>query len=264
LNLLITSTVWRQDHNGFTHQDPGLLDSIANKDPRVTRVFLPPDANTALVVLDECMASTDRVNLIVVDKQVHHQYLEIGEARRHVHSGLGIWSWAGSHVDHHPDVVMVGCGDVATQEALAAVSLLRELEPSIKVRFVNVVDLFALATPHERPTAINNHDYASIFTEDCPVIMAFHGYPWIVHRLTYRRPNHDNVHVHGYREHGSITTPLQLAIQNGLDRFSLAIAALQRSPKFRNRSGHAQEVLRHRQLDTVSHALQHGADWSAD
>jgi xylulose-5-phosphate/fructose-6-phosphate phosphoketolase len=260
LNLLITSTVWRQDHNGFTHQDPGLVDVIANKSPSVTRVLFPPDANTLLVVMEECLQSTNRVNLVVADKQMHLQYTSLEEARLLVEKGLDVWSWASNDQGRAPDVVMACCGDVATKETLAATALLREAIPDIAVRVVNVIDLFGLATYRERPTAVSNFEFASLFTDDRPVIFNFHGYPWVVHRLIYRRPNHDNFHVHGYREHGSITTPLQLAIQNKADRFSLAIAALDRIDRFRHSSSHIRKLFADLQFRALQYANLHGVD----
>jgi xylulose-5-phosphate/fructose-6-phosphate phosphoketolase len=260
LNLLITSTVWRQDHNGFTHQDPGLVDVIANKSPAVTRVLFPPDANTLLVCMEECLDSTNRVNLVIVDKQMHLQYTSLNEARMLVEKGLDVWSWASNDHDRMPDVVMACCGDVATKETLAATALLRAAVSDIAVRVVNVIDLFGLATYRERPTAVSNFEFASLFTEDRPVIFNFHGYPWVVHRLIYRRPNHDNFHVHGYREHGSITTPLQLAIQNQADRFSLAIAALDRVDRLRHSSSHIRKHFSDLQFRALQYANTHGVD----
>jgi xylulose-5-phosphate/fructose-6-phosphate phosphoketolase len=260
LNILATSTVWRQDHNGFTHQDPGLVDVIANKSPAVTRALFPSDANSLLVCMEECFRSTNRVNLVVADKQAHLQYSTLEEARLLVEKGLDVWSWASNDHGRIADVVMASCGDVATREMLAATALLREAVGDIAIRVVNVVDLFSLATANERPTAISNQEFQSLFTENRPVIFNFHGYPWVIHRLIYRRPNHDNFHVHGYREHGSITTPLQLAIQNKADRFSLAIAALDRIDRLRFSSAHIRKHFVDLQLRTLQYANLHGVD----
>jgi xylulose-5-phosphate/fructose-6-phosphate phosphoketolase len=260
LNLLITSTVWRQDHNGFTHQDPGFLDVVVNKSPSVTRIYLPPDANTLLSVADHCLRSTNDVNVIVADKQSHLQYLDMEAAIRHCTKGVGIWDWASNDEGHEPDLVMASCGDVPTQEALAAVALLWEHFPDLRVRFVNVVDLFKLTPPSEHPHGLPDRDFDSLFTRDKPIIFNFHGYPWLIHRLAYRRTNHDNLHVRGYKEHGSINTPLELAIANEIDRFSLAIDAIDRVPHLRVAGAHTKERLRDRQIDARNHAWRHGVD----
>jgi xylulose-5-phosphate/fructose-6-phosphate phosphoketolase len=260
LNLLITSTVWRQDHNGFTHQDPGFLDVVANKSPAVTRIYLPPDANCLLSVAHHCLRSVNYVNVIVSDKQSHLQYLDGPAAARHCAKGLGIWDWASTDAGHEPDVVLVGCGDIATAEALAAAALLRERVPDLKLRFINVVDLFRLVPPSEHPHGLSDRDFDVLFTTDRPIIMAFHGYPWLIHRLTYRRTNHANLHVRGYKEKGNINTPLELAIENELDRFSLAIDVLKRVPRLRVASAHVQEWLREQQLDCRHYAHEHGID----
>ncbi len=260
LNLLVTSTVWRQDHNGFTHQDPGFLDVVLNKSPEVTRIYLPPDANCLLSVADHCLRSEDYVNVIVADKQRHLQYLPMDAAEAHCAKGAGIWDWASTDEGAEPDVVMACAGDVATLEALAATALLREAFPDLKLRFVNVVDLFRLQPPSEHPHGLTDRDFDSLFTADAPIIFNFHGYPWLVHRLAYRRTNHANLHVRGYKEKGSIDTPLELAIDNQIDRFSLAIDVIDRVPRLRTAGAHAKERFRNRQLACVAHAHEHGVD----
>jgi acetate kinase len=260
LNLLVTSTVWRQDHNGFTHQDPGFLDVVLNKSPDVTRIYLPPDANCLLSVADHCLRSENYVNVIVADKQRHLQYLSMDAAIAHCTKGIGIWDWASSDEGHEPDVVMACAGDVATLEALAATALLREAFPDLRLRFVNVVDLSNLMPDTEHPHGLPDRDFDSLFTEDAPIIFNFHGYPWLVHRLTYRRRNHGNLHVRGYKERGSINTPLELAIENQIDRFSLAMDVIDRVPRLRSAGAHAKERFRNRQIECRLHAHAHGID----
>jgi xylulose-5-phosphate/fructose-6-phosphate phosphoketolase len=260
LNLLITSTVWRQDHNGFTHQDPGFLDVVVNKSPDVCRVYLPPDVNTLLSVADHCLQSKDYINVIVADKQKHYQYLDMDAAIKHCTKGLGIWDWASSDQGLEPDVVMVGCGDVPTRESLAAICLLHEHFPNLKIRFINVVDLFKLLPSTEHPHGLNDKDFDSLFTKDKPIIFNFHGYPWLIHRLTYRRTNHHNLHVRGYKEKGSINTPLELAIRNEIDRFSLAIDVIDRVASLQAIGAHAKEKLRDMQIECSEYAYQHGVD----
>ncbi|MBP6382659.1 MAG: phosphoketolase family protein [Pseudomonadales bacterium] len=260
LNLLITSTVWRQDHNGFTHQDPGFLDVVVTKSPAVTRIYLPPDANSLLAISDRCLRSTDRVNVIVCDKQVHLQYLDMETAIRHCAKGIGIWDWASNDQGGEPDVVLAGCGDTATREALAAVALLRAHFPALRIRFVNVVDLFTLTPETEHPHGLPASEFDSLFTVDKPVIFNFHGYPWLIHRLAYRRTNHANLHVRGYKERGNINTPLELAIANEVDRFSLAIDVINRVPELRVAGAHVKQALRDQQFDCRAHAHEHGID----
>ena len=260
LNLLITSTVWRQDHNGFTHQDPGFLDVVVNKSPAVTRIYLPPDVNTLLATADHCLRSTDYINVIVCDKQKHVQYLDMDEAITHCTKGIGIWEWASNDAGAEPDVVMASAGDIPTKEALAATALLREHFPQLKVRFVNVVDLYKLVPAGEHPHGLTDRDFDSLFTLDKPVIFNFHGYPWLVHRLAYRRTNHDNMHVRGYKEKGSINTPLELAIDNEIDRFSLAIDVINRVPALHVAGAHIKEKLRDRQIACRNYAHEHGVD----
>jgi xylulose-5-phosphate/fructose-6-phosphate phosphoketolase len=260
LNLLITSTVWRQDHNGFTHQDPGFLDLVVNKSPDVCRIYLPPDVNTLLSVANHCLKSTGYINVIVSDKQKHLQYMTMDEAIGHCTKGIGIWRKASNDEGCEPDVVMACAGDIPTKEALAAVLLLRERFPDLKIRFVNVVDLYRLVPSTEHPHGLSDRDFDSLFTQDKPVIFAFHGYPWLIHRLAYRRTNHHNMHVHGYREKGNINTPLDLAIQNQIDRFSLAIDVIDRVPKLQRIGGHAKEEFRNLQIKCKNYAYEHGID----
>ena len=261
LNLLITSTVWRQDHNGFTHQDPGFLDVVVNKSPAVTRIYLPPDANCLLAVADHCLKSTDYINVIVADKQSHIQYLAMDAASKHCIKGIGIWEWASNDQGEEPDLVMACAGDVPTQEALAAVQILREHFPALKLRFINVVDLYKLAPNTEHPHGLSDRDFDSLFTLDKPVLFNFHGYPWLIHRLAYRRHNHSNFHVRGYKEKGSINTPLELAIQNEIDRFSLVIDAIDRIPALSVAGAHVKQLMRERQLACCQYAYQNGTDW---
>jgi len=260
LNLLITSTVWRQDHNGFTHQDPGFLDVVVNKSSAVTRIYLPPDANCLLSVADHCLRSENYVNVIVSDKQNHLQYLDMDAAIRHCTKGIGIWDWASNDANGEPDLVMASAGDIPTQEALAATALLRDAFPELRLRFINVVDLFRLEPSSEHPHGLSDRDFDSLFTVDKPVIFNFHGYPWLVHRLAYRRTNHRNFHVRGYKEKGNINTPMELAISNEIDRFSLAIDAIDRTPKLQRAGAHAKERFRNLQIDCRNYAYEHGVD----
>ncbi len=260
LNLLITALVWRQDHNGFTHQDPGFLDVVANKSPAVVRIYLPPDANCLLSVADHCLQSVNYVNVIVADKQVHLQYLDIEAAIEHCTKGVGIWNWASNDQGAEPDVVMASCGDVPTMESLAATALLRAHLPDVRVRFVNIVDLFRLVPSTEHPHGLTDREFEAIFTPDKPVIFNFHSYPWLIHRLTYRRPGQHNIHVRGYKEKGNINTPLELAILNQTDRFSLAIDAINRMPRFRVTGASVREALLNSQIAAKSHAHEFGID----
>jgi xylulose-5-phosphate/fructose-6-phosphate phosphoketolase len=260
LNLLLTSTVWRQDHNGFTHQDPGFIGLVLNKSPDVCRVYLPPDANCLLSTVDHCLKSTNYINVIVADKQKHLQYLTIEQAIQHCTKGLGIWAEASNDEGSEPDVVMACAGDIPTNEALAAVAMLREHFPDLKIRFINVVDLLKLAPSTEHPHGLSDADFDSLFTVDKPIIFNFHGYPWLIHRLAYRRANHRNLHVRGYKEKGSINTPLDLAIRNQIDRFSLAIDVINRVPRLRIAGAHAKEKLRNMQIDCQNYAYEHGVD----
>jgi xylulose-5-phosphate/fructose-6-phosphate phosphoketolase len=260
LNLLITGLVWRQDHNGFTHQDPGFLDVVANKSPEIVRIYLPPDANCLLSVADHCLQSINYVNVIVADKKTHLQYLDMDSAIAHCTKGVGIWDWASNDQGDEPDVVMASCGDVPTTESLAATALLRQHLPDVKVRFVNVVDLFRLVPNTEHPHGLTDSEFEAIFTPDKHVVFNFHGYPWLVHRLTYRRPAQHNIHVRGYKEQGNINTPLELAIRNQTDRFSLAIDAIDRMPRFRVKGSSAREALVNEQIAAKQHAYEFGVD----
>ncbi|MDD2775006.1 MAG: phosphoketolase family protein [Gallionella sp.] len=260
LNLLITSTVWRQDHNGFTHQDPGFLDLVVNKSAEVTRIYLPPDVNCLLSVANHCLKSTNYINVIVCDKQKHLQFLDMDAAIKHCTKGIGIWEWASNDAGSEPDLVIASAGDIPTKEALAAVMLLRDAFPTLKVRFINVVDLYKLTPEGEHPHGLSDRDFDSLFTIDKPVIFNFHGYPWLIHRLAYRRTNHKNFHVRGYKEKGSINTPLELAIQNQIDRFSLAIDAIDRIPSLHIAGAHVKERLRDKQLECRQYAYEHGVD----
>jgi len=260
LNLLITALVWRQDHNGFTHQDPGFLDVVANKSPSVVRIYLPPDANCLLSVADHCLDSVNYVNVILADKQVHLQYLNIEDAIAHCTKGAGIWDWASNDQGAEPDVVMASCGDLPTMESLAATALLRQHLPDVKVRFVNVVDLFKLVPNTEHAHGLTDREFEALFTPDRPVVFNFHAYPWLIHRLTYSRPGQHHIHVRGYKEQGNINTPLELAIRNQTDRFSLAIDAIDRMPRFRVTGSGVREALLNQQIACKNHAWEFGID----
>ncbi|MBE3605088.1 phosphoketolase family protein [bacterium] len=260
LNILISSTVWRQDHNGFTHQDPGFIDVVTNKSPSVTRIYLPPDANCLLSVVDHCLRSLDYINVIVADKQPHPQFLTIDAAIRHCTKGAGLWEWASNDQGAEPDVVMASAGDVATIEALAATAILREKFPDLKIRFVNVVDLFRLQPASEHPHGLSDADFDSLFTRDKPIIFNFHGYPWLIHKLAYRRTNHENMHVRGYKERGNINTPLQLAINNQTDRFNLAIDVIDRVPRLRTIGAHVKDWLKDQICEHLAYAADQGID----
>jgi xylulose-5-phosphate/fructose-6-phosphate phosphoketolase len=260
LNLLITSTVWRQDHNGFTHQDPGFLDVVVNKSAEVTRIYLPPDANSLLSVANHCLRSENYVNVIVCDKQMHLQYMDMNAAIKHCTRGIGMWEWASNDQGGEPDVVFASAGDIPTREALAATALLRKAFPELKIRFINVVDLFRLQPESEHPHGLSDRDFDSLFTVDKPIIFNFHGYPWLIHRLAYRRANHRNLHVRGYKEKGNINTPMELAINNEIDRFSLAIDAINRVPALQKKGAHAKQRFRDQQIECKSYAYAHGID----
>ncbi|WP_026733347.1 phosphoketolase family protein [Fischerella sp. PCC 9605] len=260
LNILITSTVWRQDHNGFTHQDPGFLDVMLNKSPEVVRIYLPPDVNSLLSVVDHCLRSENYVNVIVSDKQLHLQYHDMEAAIRNCTKGIDIWEWASTDAGEEPDVVLACAGDIPTLEALAASVFLRENFPELKIRFINVIDLFRLQPDTEHPHGLSDRDFDSLFTLDKPVIFNFHGYPWLIHRLAYRRTNHNNIHVRGYKEKGNINTPLELAIQNQIDRFSIAIDVIDRVPKLKVAGAHVKEMLKDEQISCRHYAYEHGID----
>lgn len=259
LNLLMTSTVWRQDHNGFTHQDPGFLDIVVNKSPEVTRIYLPPDVNTLLAVSDHCLKSKNYINVIVCDKQKHLQYLNIDEAIEHCAKGVGIWEWA-SNDDGNPDIVIASAGDVPTKEALAAVSMLRTYLPSLKIRFINVIDLYKLSPAREHPHGLSDDAFDALFTKDSPILFSFHGYPYLIHRLTYRRHGHQNLHVRGYKEKGSINTPLELAIQNEIDRFTLVIDAINYIGTLGDLGKQVQSEMREKQTQCRQYAYEFGVD----
>jgi xylulose-5-phosphate/fructose-6-phosphate phosphoketolase len=260
LNILITSTVWRQDHNGFSHQDPGFLDLVTNKSAAVTRIYLPPDANCLLSVADHCLRSTNYVNVIVSDKQLHLQYLSMEEAIAHCTKGIGSWDWASTDQGGEPEVVIACAGDIPTMEALAAVALLRENFPDLKLRFINVVDLFTLMPQTEHGHGLSDRDFDSLFTLDKPIIFNFHGYPWLIHKLAYRRTNHANMHVRGYKEHGNIDTPLVLAMRNQIDRFSLAIDVIDRVPRLRVAGAHVKEWLKDQIIKNTNYSFDQGVD----
>jgi len=260
LNLLITSTVWRQDHNGFTHQDPGFLDLVINKRAEVTRIYLPPDVNSLLSVADHCLRSENYINVIVSDKQMHLQYLDIDTAITHCTKGISIWAQASNDAGLEPDVVMACAGDIPTQEALAATALLRTEFPDLKIRFINVVDLFKLQSDQEHPHGLCDRDFDSLFTLDKPVIFNFHGYPWLIHKLTYNRTNHSNMHVRGYIERGNINTPMELAIDNGIDRYTVAMDVIDRVAKLQAIGAHAKEKFRNMQIGCRQYAHQFGID----
>jgi len=260
LNLLITSTVWRQDHNGFTHQDPGFLDVVVNKRAEVTRIYLPPDVNSLLSVADHCLRSENYINVIVSDKQLHLQYLDIETAITHCTKGISIWAQASNDQGAEPDVVIACAGDIPTQEALAATALLRGEFADLKIRFINVIDLFKLQSDREHPHGLSNRDFDSLFTVDKPIVFNFHGYPWLIHKLTYNRTNHPNLHVRGYKERGNINTPMELAIENEIDRFTLAIDVIDRVAKLQSIGAHAKEKFKNMQIDCRSYAHEFGID----
>jgi len=264
LNILLSSLVWRQDHNGFSHQDPGYVDLATNKSPDVVRVYFPPDANCLLSVADHCFRSVDYINVIVSDKQSHLQYLPMDEAIRHCTKGIGIWDWAsnddcGTEPDI-PDIVMACCGDIPTKESLAATAILREEFPYLKVRFINVVDLFTLVPDTEHPHGLSDRDFNSLFTTDKPIMFNFHGYPWLIHKLTYRRQGQERIHVRGYKEEGNINTPLELAIRNQIDRFNLVIDVIDRVPKLGSAAAHVKERMKNRIIECLTYAFEQGTD----
>jgi xylulose-5-phosphate/fructose-6-phosphate phosphoketolase len=261
LNILVSGLVWRQDHNGFTHQDPGFLDVVANKSPSVVRIYLPPDANCLLSVGDHCFRSQNYINVIVADKQPQDmQYLDMEAAIAHCTKGLGIWNWASNDQGAEPDVVLASCGDVPTLECLAAAALLRQHIHDVKVRVVNVVDLFKLMPSSEHPHGLTDRDFEAVFTADRPVVFTFHGYAGLIHRLTYRRPSQHNLHVRGYKEHGNINTPLELAIRNETDRFTLAMDAIDRIPRLRVTAAGVRDELANQRIACEQYAYQHGID----
>ena len=260
LNYLLTSHVWRQDHNGFSHQDPGFIDHVVNKKADIIRVYLPPDANTLLSVADHCLKSRHYINVIVAGKQPQLQYLDMDAAVKHCSAGLGIWEWAGNDRGGEPDVVMACAGDVPTLETLAAVDLLRRLAPQLKVRVVNVVDLMALQPKSEHPHGLDDRDFDALFTTAKPIIFAYHGYPWLIHRLTYRRTNHKNLHVRGYKEEGTTTTPFDMAVLNELDRFHLVMDVVDRVPGLAAAAPHIKQRLHEKLVDHAEYIRRYGED----
>jgi xylulose-5-phosphate/fructose-6-phosphate phosphoketolase len=260
LNILLASHVWRQDNNGFTHQDPGFIDHVVNKKASIVRVYLPPDANCLLSVMDHCLRSRHYVNVVVAGKHPAPQWLDMDSAVGHCTKGIGIWDWASNDRGAEPDVVMACCGDVPTLETLAAISILREHVPELKVRVINVVDLMKLQPPSEHPHGLSDADFDSLFTKDKPIIFAFHGYPWLIHRLTYRRTNHDNLHVRGYKEEGTITTPFDMCVLNDLDRFHLVGDVIDRVPGLTTRAAYAKQALRDKLIEHKHYIREHGED----
>jgi xylulose-5-phosphate/fructose-6-phosphate phosphoketolase len=261
LNYLLTSHVWRQDHNGFSHQDPGFADFVANKKADTVRLYFPPDANTLLWVTDHCFRTWNRINVITAGKQPAPQWLTVKEAERHCKAGAGIWHWAGSEDEgENPDVVMACCGDVPTLETLAAVDLLKKALPHLRIRVVNVDDLMTLQSDTEHPHGFGDEAFDALFTRDRPVIFAYHGYPYLIHRLTYKRANHDNMHVHGFREEGTTTTPFDMAVLNQIDRFHLAQAAVRRLPEFSDKAAAFIAALDDKLAEHTAYVRSHGED----
>ena len=260
LNYLLTSHVWRQDHNGFSHQDPGFLDIVVNKKADIVRVYLPPDANCLLSVMDHCLRSRNYINVIVAGKQPQAQWLDMESAVKHCSSGIGIWEWASNDRGVEPDVVMASSGDVPTIEVLAAIELLHAWAPELKIRMINIVDLMTLQPKEEHPHGISGRDFDTLFTIDKPVIFAFHGYPWLIHRLTYRRTNHENIHVRGYKEEGTTTTPFDMVVRNELDRFHLAADVIDRVPKLRVIAAYAKQHVRDKLVEHREYIRTFGQD----
>jgi xylulose-5-phosphate/fructose-6-phosphate phosphoketolase len=260
LNYLLSSHVWRQDHNGFSHQDPGFIDHVVNKKAEIIRVYLPPDANTLLSVADHCLRSRDYVNVIVAGKQPALQYLSMEEAILHCTRGIGVWEWASNDEDAEPDVVLGCCGDVPTLETLAAAAILRERLPELRVRVVNVVDLMRLQPDSEHPHGLSDREFDSLFTTDRPIVFAYHGYPWLIHRLTYRRTNHRNLHVRGYKEEGTTTTPFDMVMLNDLDRFHLVMDVIDRLPRLAGTADHLRQEMIDSRLKARAYGREHGED----
>jgi len=260
LNYLLSSHVWRQDHNGFSHQDPGFIDHVVNKKAEVVRVYLPPDSNCLLSVTDHCLRSRNYVNVIVAGKQPAPQWLTMDEAVKHCEAGLGIWEWASNDRGQEPDVVMACCGDVPTLETLAAVDLLRRHMPELKVRVINVVDLMTLQPPSEHSHGLSDGDFDALFTTDKPIIFAFHSYPWLIHRLTYRRNGHRNLHVRGYKEEGTTSTPFDMCVMNDIDRFHLVGDVIDRVPKAGARAAYAKQAIRDKLIEHREYISRYGDD----
>jgi len=260
LNILLTSHVWRQDHNGFSHQDPGFIDHVANKKADIIRVYLPPDANTLLYVTDRCLRSRNLVNVIVAGKQPDRQWLDMEAAINHASAGIGLWEWACNDQSGEPDIVLAAAGDVPTLEMLAAIDILHRLAPDLKIRFINVVDLMTLQPQEEHPHGLSSDEFDSLFTRDKPIIFAYHGYPWLIHRLTYRRSNHGNLHVRGYKEEGTTTTPFDMVVLNTLDRFHLVMDVARRVPKLHAQAAHIKQAMRDKLNEHTQYILEHGED----
>jgi xylulose-5-phosphate/fructose-6-phosphate phosphoketolase len=260
LNYLLSSHVWRQDHNGFSHQDPGFIDHVVNKKAEVVRVYLPPDANCLLSVTDHCLRSRNYINVVVAGKQPAPVWLTMDEAIKHCTAGVGIWKWASNDKEGEPDVVMACCGDVPTLETLAAVDLLRNHLPELKVRVINVVNLMKLQPASEHPHGLSDHDFDTLFTKDKPIVFAFHGYPWLIHRLTYRRTNHKNIHVRGYKEEGTTTTPFDMVVLNELDRFHLVQDVIDRLPQLGSRAAYAKQAIRDALIKHRQYINERGED----
>jgi len=260
LNYFLTSHVWRQDHNGFSHQDPGFIDHVVNKKAEIVRVYFPPDANTLLSVTDHCLRSRDYVNVIVAGKQPSPQWLNMDQAIKHCTSGIGIWEWASNDKGTEPDVIMACCGDVPTVETLAAVEILRDLVPDLKIRVINVVDLMTLQPKEEHPHGLSDYDFDTLFTTNKPIIFAYHGYPWLIHRLTYRRTNHKNLHVRGYKEEGTTTTPFDMLVRNDLDRFDLVSDVINRVPKLGYLAAYTKQFVRDKLIEHKEYIGKYGQD----
>lgn len=260
LNILLTSHVWRQDHNGFSHQDPGFIDHVVNKKADIIRVYLPPDANTLLVVTDQCLRSRNLVNVVVAGKQPQQQWLDMDAAVKHAGAGIGMWEWACNDGDDEPDVVLAAAGDVPTLETLAAIDLLHQITPELKIRFINVVDLMTLQPQEEHPHGLDDREFDSLFTTSKPIIFAYHGYPWLIHRLTYRRTNHHNLHVRGYKEEGTTTTPFDMVVLNTLDRFHLVMDVANRVPSLQGRAAHIKQRMRDKLAEHTRYIHAHGED----
>jgi xylulose-5-phosphate/fructose-6-phosphate phosphoketolase len=260
LNYLLSSHVWRQDHNGFSHQDPGFIDHVVNKKSEIIRVYLPPDANTLLCVTDECLRSRNCVNVVVAGKQPSPQWLDMDGALKHCAAGIGLWPWASSDQGGEPDVVLACAGDVPTLETLAAVQILRKELPELKVRVVNVVDLMKLQPASEHPHGLSDADFDRIFTKDKPVIFAYHGYPWLIHRLTYRRANHANLHVRGYKEEGTTSTPFDMVVMNDVDRFHLVGDVIDRVPGLSEKAAYIKQKLDDKLVEHKAYICKYGVD----
>ena len=260
LNYLLTSHVWRQDHNGFSHQDPGFIDHVVNKKAEVIRVFLPPDANTLLSVTDHVLRSRNYVNVIVAGKQPAPQWLTMDQAVKHCEAGVSVWAWASNDKGHSPDIVMACAGDVPTLETLAAVDILRHEIPDLKIRVINVVNLMKLQPNTEHPNGLTDEDFNELFTPDKPVVFAYHGYPWLIHRLTYRRPNHLHLHVRGYKEEGTTSTPFDMVVMNDVDRYHLAMDAIDRVPRLKDQAVYIKQALRNKLVDHKHYISKYGED----